>query len=318
MIVASYIFQHWTNKAKTTFRRDHLSNDRFAMEERSFLTHWEPKCTPATIDPARKTQLIAIAKAQVKGLAQARKIATIEECLARPTLRMTKIPKSYDVEKQAKRIFTLTNYDGHPPRGFWISNGIPYLIDGKCMSMLPKSDEIIWRFPSMQGLKVTVDITNPDAPVWEKTYSKRLKLESTWEPCGKGWEQASKLFVSVVCGHDLAFDVPPELTKSSLAKAQFEAYFYKQKITIVNRKTGETIMEIQAPDLHKDICIAFNMTTLFRSKAKRIAMHTPYSEHHTSIKACRIEHENGEYGLIMPVTWSQNMLKTHGLTQGTN
>lgn len=317
MIVTSYIFQHWTNKAKTTFGADRNGNQRFALQEPSFQTHWKSKCTPAKINSERQNKLKAIAKAQVKGLAFAAKIATIEECLTRPTMRVVRLPKSYNTEQVPKRIFTLTSHDGHAPRGFWIRDGIPRLIDGRCMSVLPKSNDIIWCVPTMRGSKVTVDITNPEEAFWEKTYSRRSGLASTWEPCIKGWEQANKLFESSIKGQDISIDIPPELMKASLVKPDHEVYFYKQKITVMSRETGETLMELQAPDLPNEACIAFDTKTLFRSKANRIVQHRPYSERHTSIKACRIEHENGEYGLIMPVSWSKLMLETYKLTQGT-
>jgi len=315
--MTGYIFYRWTNKAKTTFGSDHKGDLRFAMDEPSFMKHWEPQCAPATIDPTRKAQLISIAKAQVKGLAQARKIATIAECLARPTLRMIKVPKAHTPESQAKRIFTLISHDDYPPRGFWISNGKPRLIDGHCMSVLPARDETIWRFPALRASKITIDITNPCWPLWEKTYSTKAKRESTWESCEKGWEQASELFAHSISGQDIAFDIPPELTKQSLSKVDYRAYFYKQKIAVINHTTGEMILEIHAPDLNENVCVAFNLKTLARSKAKRIAMHRPYSENHTSIKVCRIEHKDGSYGLIMPITWSKVMLEAHNLTQGT-
>ena len=316
--MTSYLFRHWTNKTKTTFGRDNQGNDRFAMQELSFQTHWAPKCTPAKIDPERQLKLKAIVKAQVKGLAFAKKTATVEECLARPTMEVVRLPKSYKAEAQSKRVFTLTSHDDCPPRGFWIYNGEPRLIEGHCMSVLPKSDDTIWRFPTMQTVKVTLDITNPEEPLWEKTYSRKSGILPTWEPCTEGWEQANKLFESAIKGQDITINIPPELMKASLVKPEHEVYFYKQKITVMSRKTGETIMELQAAELPEDTCIAFHTKTLFRSKAKRIAQHRPYSKYHTSIRACRIEHENGEYGLIMPTSWSQLMLETHGLFQGTN
>ena len=316
VIVTSYIFQHWTNKAKTGFGRDSQGNNRFALEEPSFLSHWAPKCTPAKIDPERQVKLKAIVKAQVKGLAFAKKTATIEECLTRPTMEVVRLPKSYKAEAQSTRVFTLTSHDDRPPCGFWIYNGEPRLIEGHCMSVLPKSDDTIWRFPTMQTAKVTLDIANQEEPLYEKTYSRKSGFLPTWEPCIKGWEQANELFESVIKGQDITINIPPELMKASLVKPEHEVYFYKQKITVMNRETGETLMELQAPELPEDTCVAFHTKTLFRSKANRIVQHRPYSERHTSIKACRIEHKNGEYGVIMPVLWSEHMLKTYGLIQG--